>query len=121
MTDRRYQIGLGVTVLYVVALGIYAYVQRGPVLAMEPNEFGDALAGAASPLAFLWLVLGYLQQGEELRQNTEALQQQAAELKASVEQQQRMATAAEAQLSELRERDDERNTLGFPQFPGRFA
>lgn len=73
MTDKRYQVGTVVTVLYVVALGIYAYVERGLVLAMAPNELGDALAGAASPLAFLWLVLGYLQQGDELRQNTHAL------------------------------------------------
>lgn len=98
MTDTRYQVGIGVTVAYVAALAIYAYVQRGPVLAMTPNEFGDALAGAASPLAFLWLVLGYLQQGDELRQNTEALRLQAAELKNSVEQQRQMVRAAEATM-----------------------
>lgn len=46
---------------------------------MGPNEWGDFLAGTMSPVAFMWLVFGYLQQGRELKQNTEALhlQQQA--------------------------------------------
>jgi len=98
MTDKRYQAGIWVTVAYVVALTIYAYLQRGPVLDMTPNEFGDALAGAASPLAFLWLVLGYLQQGDELRQNTDALRLQAVELKNSVEQQAQLVETSKLQL-----------------------
>src|SRR5688572_10764591 len=51
---------------------------------MKPNEWGDWAAGLAAPLAFLWLVVGYLQQGEELRANVDALKQQAVELKNSV-------------------------------------
>ncbi|MEZ2724102.1 hypothetical protein ACBQ21_08900 [Pseudomonas putida] len=51
------------------------------------NELGDFAAGVFAPLAFLWLVLGYKQQGNELRQGTEALRLQAAELRSSVEQQ----------------------------------
>ena len=97
MTDKRYRFGIWVTVLYLLTLAIYAYVQRNAVLAMEPNEFGDALAGAASPLAFLWLVLGYLQQGEELRQNTEALNLQVKELQASVDQQRALVEATQRQ------------------------
>lgn len=31
------------------------------------NEWGDLLAGLFAPLAFLWLVVGYFQQGQELR------------------------------------------------------
>lgn len=73
MTDERYQVGIWVPLLYVIALDVYAFVQRAEVWAIEPNELGDALAGAASPLAFLWLVLGYLRQGDDLRQNTDAL------------------------------------------------
>lgn len=34
---------------------------------LELNELGDFLAGSFSPLAFLFLYLGYKQQGEELR------------------------------------------------------
>lgn len=49
------------------------------------NEWGDFMAGFFAPLAFMWLVLGYFQQGEELRQNTEALKLQAEELRSSNE------------------------------------
>lgn len=48
------------------------------------NEVGDFLAGAFAPLAFLWLVIGYWMQSEELnlqrqelKENTEALEKQA--------------------------------------------
>lgn len=34
------------------------------------NELGDYLAGAFSPLAFLWLVYGYFMQNHELKANT---------------------------------------------------
>jgi len=103
MTDKRYKVGIWVTGLYLLALLTYTYLQRHAVLAMEPNELGDALAGAASPLAFLWLVLGYLQQGDELRQNTEALKLQASELKNAVEQQRAMAEAARTQIEDGRQ------------------
>lgn len=43
------------------------------LLALPINEWGDFFVGAVAPLAFLWLALGYFQQGNELRQNTEAL------------------------------------------------
>lgn len=50
---------------------------------MPANEVGDFLAGAFSPLAFAWLVLGFIQQGIELRQNSAALILQAEELKSA--------------------------------------
>lgn len=62
---------------------------------LSANELGDFLAGASAPLAFLWLVLGYFQQGRELRISSE-------ELKLSVEQQERMAVAANKQLEQDR-------------------
>ena len=33
---------------------------------MSLNEWGDFLAGISAPLALLWLVIGYFQQGQEL-------------------------------------------------------
>ncbi|WP_262236571.1 hypothetical protein, partial [Escherichia coli] len=59
---------------------------------------GDFLAGAFSPVAFFWLVLGYLQQQKELQQNTEALKLQATELKNSVEQYKEMVSVSKQQL-----------------------
>jgi len=52
---------------------------------MSLNERGDFLAGVVAPVVFLWLVLGYLQQGEELRSNTETLQLQQRALQQQVE------------------------------------
>lgn len=52
----------------------------------DSNEFGDFLAGFAAPLAFFWLVLGFFQQGEELRL-------QAKELRAAVKQAAAQASA----------------------------
>jgi len=65
---------------------------------LAPNTFGDFLAGVFGPLAFAWLVLGYFQQGEELRQNTRALELQAEELRQSVEHQAEMVRVAKEQF-----------------------
>jgi hypothetical protein len=63
--------------------------------ALGLNEKGDFLAGIFSPLAFLWLVFGYLQQGKELQQNTEALRLQAEELSNLVKEQKKQNTIHE--------------------------
>ncbi|CAI8791684.1 DUF805 domain-containing protein [Pseudomonas jessenii] len=66
---------------------------------MGLNEVGDFLAGAFGPLAILWLVLGFFQQGIELRQGTAALNLQASELKASVDQQKELVGISTDQLN----------------------
>lgn len=72
---------------------------------MDLNTLGDFMAGVFAPHAFLWLVLGYRQQGIELRQNSEALHKQAEELKNSGEQQRQLVvTAAAASLNLERDR-----------------
>lgn len=63
---------------------------------LDLNEMGDFFAGVFAPLAFLWLVLGYFQQGEELKQSSEVLRLQVQELKESVEVQHRQAQSVEA-------------------------
>lgn len=65
---------------------------------LAPNAWGDLFAGIAAPLAFLWLVLGFLQQGKELRISSEALRMQAEELRASVEQQKQLVEATREQV-----------------------
>lgn len=65
---------------------------------MELNAVGDFFAGVFGPLAILWLVLGFFQQGIELRQGTAALQLQARELNSSVEQQTAMVHVSQKQL-----------------------
>ena len=90
--------GLAVTGLYALAIALYVYSDWCHFKLLEPNEVGDFLAGVFSPLAFLWLVLGYFQQGQELRQNNKALELQAMELHNSVKQQEKMVEVTKSQL-----------------------
>lgn len=59
--------GAGLTAAWLALCAGFIYWRRSDVIAMPPNAWGDMAAGFAAPLAFLWLVLGYLQQGRELR------------------------------------------------------
>jgi hypothetical protein len=90
--------GILVTSLYMLGLGGYVVSDWYEFSKLTPNEWGDFLAGSFSPLAFLWLVLGFFQQGKELRQNNEALKLQAAELKNSVEQQKELVRVTTRQV-----------------------
>jgi hypothetical protein len=102
MRFTRFHFGIITTVVWIVLMGIAV---RDPcrLLTMELNELGDFLAGFFAPLAFLWLVLGYLQQGEELQHSTKALQLQAEELRNSVEQQRELVEVTRQQLDSERE------------------
>jgi len=87
----------------VVIVGAGLLSQLDDVSSMKPNEWGDFFAGVFSPLAFLWLVLGYLQQGEELKLSTQALLLQADELKNSVEQQRDLVEVSRLRVESERE------------------
>ena len=54
-----------------------------PTLELPPNALGDFLAGMFAPLAFLWLAMGFHQQGKELKLQREELELQREELKQS--------------------------------------
>lgn len=86
------------TAAYLLAILIYAICMRQTLLEMTPNEFADFLAGCFAPLAFLWLVLGFFQQGDELRNSVAALQLQGEELRNSVEQQKQLVEVTREQL-----------------------
>lgn len=90
------------TVAYLLIIVMTVAFKFSSFVALELNELGDFLAGAFGPVAFLWLVLGFLQQGRELKLSSEALQLQAKELKNSVEQQTIMAQAAMQQIESQR-------------------
>jgi len=64
---------------------------------MKPDEFATFLAGVFGPLAFLWLVLGFFQQGAELRHSADALWLQGQELQNSVEQQRNLVEVTREQ------------------------
>jgi len=96
LRQHMVEIGTAITVAYLFAMLVLVCVRGSQVLTMPLNEVGDFLAGAFGPVAFLWLVLGFLQQGEELRI-------QATELKNSVAQQAIMAEAAMKQAEAQRD------------------
>ncbi|WP_228142572.1 MULTISPECIES: hypothetical protein [Acinetobacter calcoaceticus/baumannii complex] len=72
------------------------------------NEMGDFIAGVSSPLAFLWVIVGYYQsqqalvmQAEELSQNTKALAAQVEEMKKATETQEEQLLEMKQQYAEL--------------------
>ena len=61
------RVGVGGSVLWLAFFAAFTVSRRTDFADLELNEVGDYLAGAFAPLAFLWLVVGYLQQSAELR------------------------------------------------------
>ena len=94
--DRRERrrlpiLGLWLSAIYVVGLVIYLAVQGQNPADLRLNELGDFLGGVSSPLAFLWLVLGFFQQSREIRLSNKALHLQAREMRRSVDEHRRIA------------------------------
>lgn len=97
---------IGALLASAVYVGILVWLGWGSwcqLRSKELNEVGDFLAGAFSPLAFFWLVVGYFQQGHELNQNTKALRLQHDELKESVAQAKQMVQINREELDALKE------------------
>ncbi len=100
LDDRRERrrlptIGLALSVLYVAGVAIYLVLQGQNPADLRLNELGDFLGGVSSPLAFLWLVLGFFQQSREIRLSNKALHLQAREMRRSVDEHRRIAGGVE--------------------------
>lgn len=107
MRSRRFALGVVASLSWLIASALLLYLKRSDLSTLPPNAWGDFFAGIFAPLAFLWLVLGYLQQGEELKLSTDALRLQAEELKHSVEQQRALVEVSRQQV------ESERATLEY--------
>ncbi|RYG56581.1 MAG: hypothetical protein EON56_03875 [Alphaproteobacteria bacterium] len=108
---RLQHAGMGLTAAWLILLIIYASMNWSRLAELRPNEVGDALAGGFAPLAFFWLVLGFLQQGAELRNSGRALWLQGEELRNSVEQQRQLVEVSRESLvfeANRLERENER-------------
>jgi hypothetical protein len=103
-TDNRFMYGAVATGAYVLGFLIYAAVSSDIIIGLKPNEFAEFLAGIFGPLAFLWLVLGFLQQGDELRNSADALRLQEEELHNLVEQQSQLVQVTREQFVHERKR-----------------
>lgn len=71
---------------------------------MTLDQWGEFFAGAVAPVAFLWLILGYLQQGEEVRSNTKTLQLQQQALRQQVEETASLVRTSEQQAKAATDR-----------------
>lgn len=91
--------GVALSAFYLLCLLVFICTFWAKFSGLEPNAWGDFLAGTLGPLGIFWLVLGYFQQGTELRHSVEALRLQAEELQNSVEQQKAMVGITEKQLT----------------------
>jgi hypothetical protein len=100
----RTGIGVTVSVIYAGLLISLATWRWSDIATLKLNELGDFAAGAFGPMAILWLVLGYFQQGDELKQNTDALKLQAEELANSASQQAALVALTREQLDAERQR-----------------
>lgn len=90
-------LGISITLIYSTLLAWLVNSKWEKFVALELNALGDFCAGAFGPLAILWLVLGYFQQGIELRQNSKALDLQAKELANAVDQYKQLVETAREQ------------------------
>jgi len=86
------------TAIYLVGFTWFIFDRLPQLQTMELNSVGDFFAGAFGPIAFFWLILGFMQQGAELRLSADALKMQAEELRASVMQQTEMVKAQNSSL-----------------------
>lgn len=98
--DRHARIIMGfvLTAGWVIATVFYVNLMIGwsNFLLLVPNELGDFFAGFAAPLAFLWFVIGYFQQGEELRLQREELSLQRGEVHRLANEAERQANSIQA-------------------------
>ena len=94
-TSKHRRFGVALTLIYLVVLGIVVACNWQAFVSLQPNAWGDFLAGSLGLLALFWLILGYFQQGGELRNSVKALEQQSKELSATVEQQRELVKSNE--------------------------
>ncbi|GHD63910.1 hypothetical protein [Jeongeupia chitinilytica] len=118
-----FEFGVGASLLWIVG-GVLLACSSLATRPVTLDGWGNVLAGFFSPVAFLWLVLGYIQQGQELRQNSEALRLQAEELRNTVEQQRIMSETQQQQLLHEQQQAElaarEKRAASRPNFQIRF-
>ncbi|WP_144173559.1 hypothetical protein [Pseudomonas sp. Kh13] len=67
LRQHMVEVGSAATLIYLAGIAALTGDRIGTLGDMPLNEVGDFLAGAFGPVAFLWLVLGFLMQSEELK------------------------------------------------------
>lgn len=111
MNKKSLFIGIGVTIVWFLGITIFCIWANFGFEKNDLNSLGDFLAGSFAPVAFFWLILGYVQQGKQLDQNTKALEQQERalqlqidEMKENVEQQKNIVLLLSKEREEAKTR-----------------
>ncbi len=111
--------GLIITIVYFFVLFpiLVVWIGDSPFRSLTLNEIGEFLAGAVTPLAFLWLAVAvFLQRSElealrhELAQSREVLMLQSKELSATSEQ---VRIQTEIMKEQINERSMEKRRAGY--------
>ncbi len=97
-SSRPFWFGVVISFIYLVGVIVYAGLRDWRLDQLFIEQFATLVSGVFAPLAFLWIVLGYRQQGDELRHSADALWLQGEELRNSVEQQKELVKAARDQI-----------------------
>jgi hypothetical protein len=96
------RIGWGCTVIWCAAWFVALVWKSKAIAELSWNAIGDTAAGFASPLAFLWLVVGYYLQRQELRLQRNELTLQRSELQRNREESERQTKQMESQALAIR-------------------
>jgi hypothetical protein len=104
--DWRLRMSLLLTGVWLLLGGIYItlVIGWGDFVTQQAPELGSFLEGAFAPLAFLWLVIGFFLQQQQLSENTRTIQAQLGEMRRTSEQAEVQARAIAA--DELHSRQD---------------
>ncbi|MDY6467669.1 hypothetical protein SKM57_03585 [Acinetobacter faecalis] len=90
-TTFQYFTFVVITIIYFLILSNFFNINFNTIQRLEPNALGDFLAGTFSPLGFILLLLGYLQ-------NSKAIQMQNKELKNSILEQKQLVEISQREL-----------------------
>ena len=85
--DWRILFGLIVTTAWLFMGSYYIFILKGwaEFLSQDQGDMGSFLEGAFAPLAFLWLVVGFFLQQQQLHENTSTIKKQLEEMRATEE------------------------------------
>jgi hypothetical protein len=90
--------GAGISAVYLASWIGAIFFMWSEVIWLDLNEVGDFLAGVSAPLAFGWLVLGFFQQGKELRNQITELRLTVATGQEQAKSQELSATTSHTQV-----------------------
>lgn len=88
--------GVVVTIIYLGAIASQIWFRIPSFYTLSLNEVGDFLAGVLGPVSIFWLILGFKQQGDELKA-------QAAEMSNSVREQKNLVNNSSKQFRAMME------------------